>query len=93
MLQSFANATTAKVWRREKVKKMSVDLQRQTHRKLLMMHRAERLADLCVPPGNRLEKLSGDRAGQYSIRINSQFRICFRWTDVGPVDVEITDYH
>ena len=51
------------------------------------------LADLRVPPGNRLEKLAGDRARQYSIRINQQWRICFRWTDAGPEDVEITDYH
>jgi toxin HigB-1 len=49
--------------------------------------------DLRVPPGNRLEKLAGDRAGQYSIRVNQQWRICFRWTDAGPEDVEITDYH
>lgn len=58
-----------------------------------MLDAAEFLADLRVPPGNRLEKLSGDRAGQYSIRINQQWRICFRWTDAGAEDVEITDYH
>ena len=58
-----------------------------------MLDAAEVLADLRVPPGNRLEKLAGDRAGQYSIRINQQRRICFRWTDAGPEDVEITDYH
>ncbi len=58
-----------------------------------MLDAAEVLADLRVPPGNRLEKLLGDRAGQYSIRINQQWRICFRWTDAGPEDVEITDYH
>ena len=58
-----------------------------------MLDAAEVLADLRVPPGNRLEKLSGDRAGQYSIRINQQWRICFRWTDAGPEGVEITDYH
>ena len=58
-----------------------------------MLDAAEVLADLRVPPGNRLEKLVGDRAGQYSIRINQQWRICFRWTDAGPEDVEITDYH
>jgi toxin HigB-1 len=54
---------------------------------------AEILADLRVPPGNRLEKLAGDRAGQYSIRVNQQWRICFRWTNAGPENVEITDYH
>lgn len=58
-----------------------------------MLDAAEVLADLRVPPGNRLEKLAGDRAGQYSIRINQQWRICFRWTGAGPEDVEITDYH
>jgi toxin HigB-1 len=58
-----------------------------------MLDAAEVLADLRVPPGNRLEKLAGDRAGQYSIRINLQWWICFRWTDAGPEDVEITDYH
>ena len=58
-----------------------------------MLDAAEILADLRVPPGNRLEKLVGDRVGQYSIRVNQQWRICFRWTDAGPEDVEITDYH
>ena len=58
-----------------------------------MLDAAETLGDLLVPPGNRLEKLAGNRAGQYSIRINQQFRICFRWTDAGPEDVEVTDYH
>lgn len=58
-----------------------------------MLDAAEILADLRVPPGNRLDKLAGDRAGQYSIRVNQQWRICFRWADAGPEDVEITDYH
>jgi proteic killer suppression protein len=58
-----------------------------------MLDAAETLADLTVPPGNRLEKLATDRAGQHSIRINRQWRICFRWTGAGPEDVEITDYH
>jgi len=58
-----------------------------------MLDAAETLADLRVPPGNRLEKLAGDRAGQHSIRVNQRWRICFRWTDAGPEDAEITDYH
>lgn len=58
-----------------------------------MLDAAETLGDLRVPPGNRLEKLAGDRAGLYSIRVNQQWRICFRWTEAGPEDVEITDYH
>jgi toxin HigB-1 len=67
--------------------------QRVAWRKLAMLDAAEVLADLRVPPGNRLEKLTGDRAGQYSIRINRQWRICFFWSDAGPEDVEIVDYH
>ena len=58
-----------------------------------MLDAAEQLTDLRVPPGNRLEKLGGNRAGQHSIRINDQWRICFRWTKAGPEDVSITDYH
>jgi toxin HigB-1 len=58
-----------------------------------MLDAAEVLADLRVPPGNRLEQLAGDRAGQYCIRVNQQWRICFRWTEAGPEDVEVTDYH
>jgi len=62
-------------------------------RKLAMLHAASRLDDLRAPPGNRLEALSGSRRGQHSIRVNDQFRICFVWTDAGPADVEIVDYH
>lgn len=62
-------------------------------RKLRQLEIAGRLDDLRVPPGNRLEALKGDRAGQYSIRINDQYRVCFRWTPAGPADVEIVDYH
>ena len=62
-------------------------------RKLAMLDAAETLADLLVPPGNRLEKLTGDRAGQHSIRVNRQWRICFFWSDAGPEDIEIVDYH
>ena len=70
-----------------------VNIQSVAMRKLAMLNQAGRLADLRVPPGNRLEPLEGDRAGQHSIRVNDQFRICFRWTDAGPEDVEIVDYH
>ena len=62
-------------------------------RKLAILNQAVRLDDLRVPPGNRLEALAGDRAGQHSIRVNDQFRVCFRWTTEGPQDVEIVDYH
>jgi toxin HigB-1 len=68
-------------------------VQRVALRKLAMLDAAEQLADLRVPPGNRLEKLSGDRVGQYSIQINQQWRICFRWSDAVPEDVQIVDYH
>jgi proteic killer suppression protein len=68
-------------------------VQRAALRKLLILDAADELGDLCVPPGNRLEKLSGDRAGSYSIRINDQWRICFEWCDGDAHGVEITDYH
>jgi toxin HigB-1 len=66
---------------------------KKARRKLRQLQIAGRLEDLRVPPGNRLEALKGDRAGQYSIRVNEQFRVCFRWTVAGPEDVEIVDYH
>ena len=72
---------------------MGHDLQRMAHRKLLLIEAAEDLNDLRIPPGNRLEALKGDRSGQHSIRINDQWRIIFRWTDTGPEEVEIVDYH
>ena len=93
MIRSFANADTERVWRRQRVRRFGPDLQRMANRKLLIIDAAETLNDLRVPPGNRLEQLRGDRAGQYSIRINDQWRFCFRWTAAGAADVEIIDYH
>lgn len=93
MLQSFADRDTERVWSRELVRKFHPDVQRVALRKLVILDAAESLADLRVPPGNRLEKLSGSRAGQHSIRVNDQWRVCFRWTKAGPEDVLITDYH
>ncbi len=93
MLQSFADPDSEKVWRRERVSKFHPELQRIALRKLTLLNAAVTLLDLRVPPGNRLEKLSGNREGQYSIRVNEQWRICFRWSDSGPHDVSITDYH
>ena len=93
MLRSFQDKDTEAVWHRRRSRKLDPQLQRAAWRKLAMLDAAETLADLRVPPGNRLEKLAGDRAGQHSIRINQQWRICFRWTDGGPEAVEITDYH
>jgi proteic killer suppression protein len=75
------------------VRKLHPDIQRVALRKLVMLDAAEELLDLRVPPGNRLEKLTGDRVGQHSIRVNDQWRICFRWTKAGPEDISITDYH
>ncbi len=93
MLQSFGDKDTERVWRRIVIRRFHGDLQRIALRKLAILDAAEAIADLRIPPGNRLEKLSGDRAGQYSIRINDQWRICFRWTKAGPEEVTITDYH
>jgi proteic killer suppression protein len=93
VIQSFADADTERVWRRERVRRFGSDLQRMANRKLVIIDAAENLNDLRVPPGNRLERLRGNRAGQYSVRINDQWRICFRWTTAGAADVEITDYH
>ncbi|MGH9229330.1 MAG: type II toxin-antitoxin system RelE/ParE family toxin [Acidimicrobiales bacterium] len=93
MLQSFGDKDTERIWRRERSRKLDQPTQRAALRKLLIMDAAETLDDLRVPPGNRLEKLRGHRAGQHSIRINQQWRICFRWSAAGPEDVEIVDYH
>ena len=93
VIQSFANADTESVWRRERVRRFGSDLQRMANRKLLIIDAAETLNDLRAPPGNRLEQLRGDRVGQQSIRINDQWRICFTWTSAGAANVEITDYH
>lgn len=93
MIQSFADKDTQRVFTRERVRRWAIQLQRLALRKLLILDAAEELGDLRIPPGNRLEKLSGDRAGQYSIRINDQWRVCFRWTEGDAYDVEIADYH
>ena len=93
MIQSFADEPTRKVWDREYVRGFGSDLQRMAQKKLRLLNAAETINDMRIPPGNRLEKLSGDREGQYSIRINDQYRICFVWTAAGPTDVQIVDYH
>ena len=93
MLQSFGDKTTERVWRRETVRSFDSELLRSAIRKLLILDAAEELNDLTIPPGNKLKKLKGDRVGQHSLRINQQWRICFRWTSSGPEDVSIVDYH
>ncbi|MGW5642626.1 type II toxin-antitoxin system RelE/ParE family toxin [Saccharopolyspora sp. NPDC003752] len=93
MLRSFADKETERVWQRRRSRVLDPNVQRAALRKLVILDAAETVEDLRVPPGNRLEKLNGDRAGKYSIRVNQQWRICFEWTSAGPENVEIVDYH
>ena len=93
MLQSFACADTERLFHRERPRRFPQRIHRVALRKLRMLHRAETLQDLRVPPGNRLESLKGDRKGQYSIRVNDQYRICFVWRSGDAFEVEIVDYH
>jgi toxin HigB-1 len=93
MIQSFRGRASQQVFERRRCSSLSVDVQRAAYRKLLILEAAGAIEDLRQPPGNRLEKLSGDRRGQHSIRINQQFRICFVWRDGNAYDVEIVDYH
>jgi proteic killer suppression protein len=93
VIKSFRDRDTERLSRREHVKRWSPELQRAALRKLRILDAAVNLDDLRIPPGNRLERLKGDRAGQHSIRINDQWRICFRWKSGDAYDVEIVDYH
>ena len=93
MIESFASDETEKIFRGKTSTKFPKDIQRTARRKLLYLDDAVDLQDLLAPPGNRLEKLKGDRAGQHSIRINDQWRICFKWSDNKAQNVEIADYH
>ena len=97
MIVSFRDRETRAVYDDESTnaarKRLPVQLWKVAQRKLDQMRRVTRLEQLAVPPGNRLEALAGDRKGTYSIRINNRYRICFVWTDRGPAEVEITDYH
>jgi proteic killer suppression protein len=93
VIKSFRDKDTEKVFLRKVVRRWSGQLQRAALRKLLILDAAETLDDLRSPPGNRLEKLSGGRAGEHSIRINDQWRVCFRWREGDAYDVEIADYH
>ncbi|MEK6791647.1 MAG: type II toxin-antitoxin system RelE/ParE family toxin [Deltaproteobacteria bacterium] len=93
MIKSFKNKETGKIYVRERSGKLPGNIQQIALRKLRMINNAQGIRDLRVPPANRLEKLVGDRAGQYSIRINDQWRICFIWDGSDARDVEITDYH
>ena len=93
MIVSFADRETARIWAGERSRRLPPDIQAAALRKLRLINAAARLEDLRVPPGNRLEALAGDRAGRHSIRINDQWRICFRWVEGGAEDVEIVDCH
>jgi proteic killer suppression protein len=93
MIRSFADREAEALFRGRFARRLAQDMQRVAQRKLRLIHQATRLTDLAAPPGNRLEALRGNRAGQHSIRINDQWRICFRWSDQGADDVEIVDYH
>jgi toxin HigB-1 len=92
MIQSFKDAGSRRFYDGERVRQFEA-IKDRVARKLDMLNAAVTLNDLRSPPGNRLEALAGNRAGQHSIRINDQYRICFEWTDQGPANVEITDYH
>ncbi len=93
MIKSFKDAESEKLFGRQVSRRLPIETQQIALRKLRMLNNAVTLNDLRIPPGNRLEKLAGDRAGQYSIRINDQWRVCFEWRDGDAWNVEITDYH
>ncbi|OHB74100.1 MAG: plasmid maintenance system killer [Planctomycetes bacterium RBG_16_59_8] len=93
MIKTFADRETKRLFEGTVSRKMPPDIRRVALRKLLQLHAAAELAFLRIPPGNRLEALKGDRSGQYSIRINDQWRICFQWLRSDAYDVEIVEYH
>ena len=93
MIRSFGSKDTERIWHEQYVKRVDRTVQRATLRKLELIHAAKDVEDLRVPPGNRLERLVGDRRGQHSIRVNAQWRLCFVWRDGGAEVVELVDYH
>jgi len=93
VIRSFRDSQTAALFDRQQARKLPSNIQSVALRKLRHLDAAERLEDLAAVPGDRLEKLAGDRAGRHSIRINKQWRICFRWADGDAHDIEIVDYH
>jgi proteic killer suppression protein len=93
MIKSFRDKETERVWKREYSKRLPRDIQERSLMKLQQLNAAEDLKDLSIPSSNQLEALKGNRRGEYSIRVNKQWRICFKWRDGHASDVEITDYH
>jgi toxin HigB-1 len=93
VIKTFKDAEAEKIYHRERSRKLPSDIQQVALRKLRMINNAINLNDLRIPPANRLEKLAGDREGQYSIRINDQWRICFEWRSSDAFNIEIADYH
>ena len=93
MIRSFADADTKRLFLKGRSKRLGSDVTRRAKRKLQIVDQAATLRDLASPPGNKLEALRGDREGQHSIRINDQYRVCFRWDDGDAYEVEVTDYH
>lgn len=93
MIRNFADREAERIWSGQVSRRLPTDIQSVARRKLRMLNNAGSLDDLRVPPANRLEALVGDRKGQHSIRINDQWRVCFRWKDGDALDVEIVDYH
>ncbi len=93
MIRSFGSKDTERIWHEQYVKRVDRTVQRATLRKLELIHAAKDVEDLRVPPGNRLERLVGDRRGQHSIRVNAQWRLCFVWREEGAEDVELVDCH
>ena len=93
MIRNFADKETERIWEGEVSRRLPIAIQTIARRKLRMVNNARRLDDLRIPPANRLEALKGDMKGQHSIRVNDQWRICFRWSDAGVNDVRIMDYH
>lgn len=93
MIKTFRDAETERLWVEERSRRIPANLHKSALKRLQMLNAAGALGDLALPPGNRLERLKGDREGQHSIRINDQYRICFVWHEENAYSVEITDYH
>jgi len=93
VIRSFRGKDAEAIWHRRYVKRLSPELSRHAYNKLVLINAAQTINDLRVSPGNRVEKLVGDRAGQYSVRVNDRWRICFTWSAGGAGNVELVDYH